>query len=1752
MWSSRENQEGESSTASAPIQDTFLPTGTTATIRCETIVALETIVWYKNQEEIRESSDHFLVESSADRQLHSLTIIDAKVSDTAEYGVIIDGTKNAVTRLFVTAPLGIVDETIVEVSEYDEESALVLQEIEKTVDGIQSTLCDRSFTHLPYAATAEATIVSFLREIVVLDFVVRAEITSLAVTFDEEHFDTEVHDANFFLHAPYKPQIEDITAVILEYGFVDQKFETEIFLEAKSEVDFTYEIHKDDKMQSVQRIEAVVLIYGYEAEAPIEFTIQAAQEIITTKEIKVYDDKLQSVMETSKDEEFVMFGEQEAAGATVRTHGIIQQTASIDLPEYQITDAHSSLSAVFEVEEVSESSMKEVEIPQQAEVTTDLEILEHRQQIEITEVVIEEISIEKLGQYVGEIGSEKQQLDVELLTLAEEESTSSHLLIYGECSERASLQIREETVVVESDWVTFAEKEVAEASVAVEQAQTVTDSVADIGREEEFIMVAESGTSEITLTTAPAPQAMTDSLIATLEETALTALAENLTAEAVVMAGQKVAAADRLSASTTEFAIEDMASRIEITEAIVVESQLESPELKLSDQKSSTELVIESSAQRIDITEAVVIESPSEQEHLFLSQAGTEHVLSEVELMTMPDQQGTQVTAVTRGMQRESAEHAAKFAEELVASLVELAVLEESEQAEATTQVVSQQTESTQYETKFLEEQISGAADLLVQEQMEAALAEIAVQPEQLTDAITLSDQVAKTDISIEGSSSRVESTQATVIEVQMEEERTFVGEIGQELVTKEIELMTLPDEEKTEATVTESGYEKEMVESRTSFSEEMTSSKVGLFVEEIIAMAEEAAQENSTEALIELLCIDENEAVRADVLAYGVVKKLIEATITFSAMLPQDDQVTIAENVVVEIRQPEKHEEYVHQIALSKRVRITTFISFLPDDGRRTMIEEITETFHFDKEAQNEMIASQISEASLDELQASIISLPAEEDQQEFEMEVTSEEQLEQLMTHMHELQHIKKLKKTSSRQSQDEPETITVETVTTELLVTVGKEESVGHSQLTIVTSESSTTIEGIEDSASRPVQKLESEIQRSEEVVEVSIATVSEATTISESSSSLDAPVFVQQLAQDLRAETTRSIQLKCNVKGRPMPAVQWKHNETVVEENDNISMIYEDGICILQITKASASSEGIYTCTATNEIGQAITSCNLHITEEKEVTQEEQSTQVDVVLEKQPNEDRLDATILSVEAESTQQLVLPEGSEMTDVQVELMTIDESDTISATLFAFGEERESNEIAVRLDSEAKIETELIAMSEIDQSSTTVPTAQLQKESLETQATTEEALTSSQVELVTLAEEEASSIAVTTRHTVVEEWLGTESKEVNVMLEVDIAMQQQADVLEAELVGEDLEQARAFVAPHGQSSTTADIQVDKEAAVDQLQISVAIQPHETAAFDEQQTECEFDVISSWIREETSSILQSTPVVAQESHQVGAESSTETSLEQILAQLEETGSTDATVMTDSLTESTGSTVIWRPEIKIELVTDAEESESDTSLSMGPPMEGPLFLQDLSRVVTHEGEDIQLKCIVKGWPTPVIRWSCNDHAIEQQNNEKIETIYDDGICLLRLKNVSKSQAGAYRCTATNNVGRTMTSCRVYIGEAMIEDMEAPVISITEASESESIGLPLQKPEFVRVLQNKTIVEGDAIQMRATVKGFPTPTVNWYHNGEKIEETAETQMIYEDGICVLQIAFATTEFSDSARCSRSQAALRCFSA
>ncbi|XP_061088316.1 myosin light chain kinase, smooth muscle isoform X1 [Conger conger] len=92
----------------------------------------------------------------------------------------------------------------------------------------------------------------------------------------------------------------------------------------------------------------------------------------------------------------------------------------------------------------------------------------------------------------------------------------------------------------------------------------------------------------------------------------------------------------------------------------------------------------------------------------------------------------------------------------------------------------------------------------------------------------------------------------------------------------------------------------------------------------------------------------------------------------------------------------------------------------------------------------------------------------------------------------------------------------------------------------------------------------------------------------------------PRFSQALKDQTQPQGA-TVQFPCHIQGYPDPEVLWLRGEEPVEESSCVQIDYEEnGRCTLVLSNVRAADSGVYTCKATNSLGEALCSCKLTVT------------------------------------------------------------------------------------------------------------------------------------------------------------------------------------------------------------------------------------------------------------------------------------------------------------------------------------------------------------------------------------------------------------------------------------------------------------------------------------------------------------------------------------------------------------------------
>ncbi|KAG5834016.1 hypothetical protein ANANG_G00282150 [Anguilla anguilla] len=230
-----------------------------------------------------------------------------------------------------------------------------------------------------------------------------------------------------------------------------------------------------------------------------------------------------------------------------------------------------------------------------------------------------------------------------------------------------------------------------------------------------------------------------------------------------------------------------------------------------------------------------------------------------------------------------------------------------------------------------------------------------------------------------------------------------------------------------------------------------------------------------------------------------------------------------------------------------------------------------------------------------------------------------------------------------------------------------------------------------------------------------------------------------------------------------------------------------------------------------------------------------------------------------------------------------------------------------------------------------------------------------------------------------------------------------------------------------------------------------------------------------------------------------------------------------------------------------------------ESSDDSYVSAGEdPLEAPMFELPLQDTVASAGTDILLACIIAGTPYPEVTWRKEDDEIR---NSATHTVKVEGERhSLLIKRAKPSDAGTYRATATNEVGRATCTATLFIqadsrqeprGTLSVPmDISSPITSDEEYLSPMEEGLDYggpsyrgpeprkivdarfrETPSFQMTLSDQVVTEGQAVTMCVRMQGQPKPMIYWLRDRVTIK-TAGRHIVREaeDGTFEMKITSA----------------------
>nr|CAB3264137.1 myosin light chain kinase, smooth muscle [Phallusia mammillata] len=185
--------------------------------------------------------------------------------------------------------------------------------------------------------------------------------------------------------------------------------------------------------------------------------------------------------------------------------------------------------------------------------------------------------------------------------------------------------------------------------------------------------------------------------------------------------------------------------------------------------------------------------------------------------------------------------------------------------------------------------------------------------------------------------------------------------------------------------------------------------------------------------------------------------------------------------------------------------------------------------------------------------------------------------------------------------------------------------------------------------------------------------------------------------------------------------------------------------------------------------------------------------------------------------------------------------------------------------------------------------------------------------------------------------------------------------------------------------------------------------------------------------------------------------------------------------------------------------------------SDTDMNIRS-LKSPQFTLKPQSKVAEEGKGISFKCKVSAQPMPTVDWYKGAVKLRGSERVRVENL-PSGESILELEDLRPTDAGSYRCVATNTAGKA--SCSVEL--------------ILTAKESVSQMAQDRPPAFSQSLLPAEVRVGNRIRFECKVEGRPKPTVVWNKDGKVVSASSRVRIMEVYGTHSLVIS--RTEAADS---------------
>lgn len=174
-------------------------------------------------------------------------------------------------------------------------------------------------------------------------------------------------------------------------------------------------------------------------------------------------------------------------------------------------------------------------------------------------------------------------------------------------------------------------------------------------------------------------------------------------------------------------------------------------------------------------------------------------------------------------------------------------------------------------------------------------------------------------------------------------------------------------------------------------------------------------------------------------------------------------------------------------------------------------------------------------------------------------------------------------------------------------------------------------------------------------------------------------------------------------------------------------------------------------------------------------------------------------------------------------------------------------------------------------------------------------------------------------------------------------------------------------------------------------------------------------------------------------------------------------------------------------------------------------------------------VAEEGETVRFQCAVAGHPDPWVIWDKDGQIVTPTARITIKEV--DDLRIIEIREITTADAGLYRVTLENDVGRVEASARLEI----VAHRAFPTRGLRARSSS-----PKPAPTYRRYFVGTSSRIGGNARFACDVKGLLLPGIRWYKGDTPIVDSDKYTIVSDGVTSVLDIAHVVNTDAGMYKC------------